>query len=156
MHSEGLGQDLAYVLCRDLDRLAAQIRSYRDEASLWWVSGTILNPGGVLALHVVGNLEHYVGSVLGESGYARDRAAEFRARGVPREEILRRISACRETVARVLPALDADALAAPYPGDGPSHLAGASTCRLLLHLTSHMSWHLGQVDYHRRILGEAS
>jgi len=149
------GADFAYVFARDLDSLAGQIAAYPDDASLWRAGGTIKNPPGALALHLVGNLSHYVGAVLGGSNYVRDRDAEFATRGVGRGELLARLRACRTEVVPVLEGLGADAMAAPYPGVLPPSMTGATTHRFLLHLSGHFMWHLGQVNYHRRLLVEA-
>jgi hypothetical protein len=152
--STTLGNDFARILGRDLDALAGQIAGYPDDESLWRIGGAILNSAGTLALHMVGNLEHYVGAVLGGSSYVRDRHREFSERDVSREEILSMVSGCRETVVSSLRNLaDADALA-PYPGELPPSMEGASTHLFLLHLSGHFLWHLGQVDYHRRLLVE--
>lgn len=150
------GADFAFIFARDLESLAGQIAAYPDDASLWRVAGTIKNPPGALAQHLVGNLLHYVGAVLGDSGYVRDRDAEFVGRGLGRDELLAHIRACRAEVVQVLQDLDADVMASPYPGTLPPVMAGATTHRFLLHLSGHFMWHLGQVDYHRRLLIEAA
>ena len=79
--SETAGKEFALIVGRELDRLSELVASYRDPASLWRVTGAAQNPPGTLALHLAGNLEHYVGAVLGGTGYVRDRDAEFRAAG---------------------------------------------------------------------------
>lgn len=149
-----LGADYAHILGRDLASLVAQVGRYPDDASLWRVSGTIKNPAGTLVLHLVGNLFHYVGGALGGSGYVRDRDAEFAERGLSRDDLLGRIHACHEQVVTVLGGVSDDVMAAPYPGVLPPSMAGATTHRFLLHLSGHFMWHLGQVDYHRRIVVE--
>jgi hypothetical protein len=149
-----LGKDLARVFGRDLDALAGEIGSYPDEESTWRVGGTIKNSAATLALHLTGNLEHFVGGALGGTGYVRDRDAEFSARGLPRAEILGRIAHCQETVLSTLARLSDEEIKAPYPGVAPPHMKGASTHLFLVYLASHLAWHLGQVDYHRRILVE--
>ena len=151
-----LGADFAVIFRRDLESLATQIGAYPDDASLWSVGGTIKNPAGSLVLHLVGNLLHYVGGVLGGSGYVRDRDAEFSTRGVAREELLQRIWACRAEVVSALERVGDGAMFAPYPGVLPPTMTGATTHRFLLHLSGHFMWHLGQVDYHRRLLIEAA
>lgn len=147
-----LGGDFAHILGRELDALAEQVGKYPDDASLWRVEGSILNSAGTLVLHLVGNLSHYVGAVLGGSGYVRDRDAEFQRRDVPRSELLAMIGTCKEDVVSALEALDDDQVTAAYPGQLPPFLTGATTHRFLVHLTGHFQWHKGQVDYHRRIL----
>lgn len=149
-----LAQDLADLLDRDLRALVAEIEAYPSEEALWRVGGDIRNSGGTLALHLAGNLRHFVGAVLGGSGYVRDREGEFGDRGVPRAEILRRVEAARTELARALTELDAGELDAPYPSRAPASLGEApSTRRMLLHLSGHLMYHLGQVNYHRRLLG---
>jgi hypothetical protein len=154
--STTIGGDFARILGRDLDALKGQIAGYPDDESLWRIGGTILNSAGTLALHMVGNLEHYVGAVLGGSDYVRDRHREFSERDVPREEILERVSRCREKVVSTLQVLSDERFLAPYPGDLPGSMEGASTHLFLLHLSGHLLWHLGQVDYHRRLLVEGA
>jgi len=150
--SSKLGGDFARILDRDLGSLAEQIETYPDDAGVWRSGGSIKNSAGTLALHLVGNLEHFVGAVLGGTDYVRDRDAEFGERDVPRGEILERIDHCRAVVAEALAALPDEALAEPYPGRTPPMLEGASTHLFLLHLAAHLAWHLGQIDYHRRLL----
>jgi uncharacterized damage-inducible protein DinB len=110
----------------------------------------ISNSGGTLVLHLVGNLRSYVGRVIGGDGYERDRPREFSARGLPRAELLRDIDLAIAAVDRALPLLTADALAAEYPlAIGPVRV---NTQDFLVHLAVHLGYHLGQVDYHRRIV----
>jgi hypothetical protein len=54
-----------------------------------------------------------------------------------------------QVVRKVLPALtDAD-LAAPFP----EHVGQTvQTADFLMHLATHLAYHLGQVDYHRRVV----
>jgi len=148
-----LGRSFAFILDRDLGRLADQLKSYPDEESVWIVAGTTKNSAGTLALHLVGNLEAFIGAVLGGTDYVRDRDAEFGDRDVPREEMYRRIEACRATMVDTLGAMDDAAILAPYPGESPRGLGEKSAHTFLLHLTAHFSWHLGQIDYHRRLVG---
>jgi Protein of unknown function (DUF664) len=152
--SDVLAGDLAVLLDRDLARLAAQLEAYPDDASVWRVGGTIKNSAGTLALHLVGNLEAFVGAVFGGTGYVRDREAEFADRDVPRRELLRRVAHCRESVAKGLGAVSDEAMVKAYPAPLPGPFEGWSTHRFLTHLSSHFLWHLGQIDYHRRLLAE--
>jgi hypothetical protein len=136
------------VLLRDLDALAAQVRAYPGDAALWQPVPGIANPGGTLALHLVGNLRAYVGAELGKTGFGRDRDAEFSTRGLSRAEVLGRIAAARLDVDRALARLPDSALAQPFAQEvGGARL---TTGQLLLHLVAHFGYHLGQVDYHRR------
>ncbi len=146
-----MGADFARLLGRDLNKMIEQVRAYPDEESLWRTVGTIKNGAGTLALHTVGNLEHFVGSVLGGSAYVRDRQAEFEMRDVPRDEIIQRLEHCRDGVVSTLRTLDDARMSEPYPFELPPRLHG-SVHWFLVHLSAHTNWHLGQIDYHRRIL----
>lgn len=159
MPAATLGPAFATILTRELDRLIRQVEAYPDEADLWRTPGEVKNSAGTLALHLAGNLEHFVGAVLGDTGYERDREGEFGDRDVPREEIVRRIRAAQDSIRASLDGMSDEAVMSAYPATLPASLGGegvpAST--FLTHLTWHIGWHLGQIDYHRRMLvgGEA-
>lgn len=142
------------VIRRELQALRRSVEAYPDDASLWAHPRGLPNAGGTLVLHLAGNLQHFLGAVLGKSGYRRDREAEFARRDVPRAVLLAEIDAALAAAERGLAALSDDQLAAPYPERiGERTLA---TGDFLVHLASHLAYHLGQLDYHRRVItGEA-
>jgi hypothetical protein len=144
---------IADILARELGRMADQIRAYQDEEAIWVLDGTIRNSAGTLAAHGAGNILHFVGAVLGGTEYERNREAEFSGEWIPRTELIRHLDEASHVVHAVLPGMTEDELEAPFP-ELPDRYAGASTYWFLTHLTSHLSWHLGQMDYHRRILAE--
>ncbi len=146
------GSDFAAIFDRELGRVAREVEAYRMESNLWLTPGGTRNAAGTLVLHIVGNLEAYIGAGLGDSRYVRDREAEFSRRGVPRAELLMEIEACRETLRRVLPQIDDPVMEGDYPGTPPERLAGIGTRAFLIHLTWHLGWHLGQIYYHRLIV----
>lgn len=152
MSAGTLGRSLATVLGRELERMALQIEAYPDDAGVWRLEGSVKNSPGTLALHAAGNLNAYVGAVLGGTGYVRDRDAEFGDRDVPREEVVRRLREARAMVEEVLSPLDDATLLEPYPGPSPPQFGPMTTAAFLIHLTWHLGWHEGQMDYHRRIL----
>lgn len=141
-------RDAAALLLRDLRCLRREIDAYPDDASLWREMPGLTNTGGTLALHVTGNLQHYVGAVLGGTGYVRDRPAEFARRDVPRAELLERIDTTCAVIEATLPALPAARLDETYPEPVAGH--HVRTGELLFHLATHLTYHLGQIDYHRR------
>ena len=138
---------------RDLNKLRTEIESYSNEANLWLVDGEIPNSGGNLALHLVGNLKHFIGALLGGSGYVRTRDLEFSTKDTPRAELLRMID---ETIADVATGLDrvtAEQLEAEYPIVVFADRTGPMTTGwFLIHLATHLGYHLGQINYHRRML----
>lgn len=140
------------TLRRNLEALRGQIRGYAHESDLWRRAPGIANPAGNLTLHLCGNLQHFVGGVLGGSGYVRDRDAEFSAHGVPRSDLLGAIDATSAAVQSALAGKSDQELMADYP----LALAGSTvkTVDFLVHLVAHLGYHLGQVDYHRRLVAE--
>jgi len=145
---------IAAIMSRDLRALRREIEAYGDERDLWRVAPGISNCGGTLALHLAGNIQFFVGTVLGGTGYVRDRPNEFGRRDVPRTELLRELDAALAAVERGVARLPDTTLSQPYP-QPPGGFA-VTTGDFLLHLMTHLTYHVGQVDYHRRLLtGEA-
>lgn len=141
---------IAEILRRDLEVLAGELVAI-PESDLWRVEGDILNPVGTLALHMCGNLMHFVGAILGRTGYVRDRDAEFQTRNLSRDELLKRVEETRVMLAEVVPSLPQGLLLTPMP-DAPARYQGRSVAFFLAHLSSHLAYHLGQVNYLRRLL----
>jgi hypothetical protein len=142
---------LRATLLADTKALRAELEGYADEAYLWKTVPGLANPAGNLALHLAGNLQHFIGAVLGGSGYVRDREAEFTRRGVPRAEILREIDTALAVVFRTLE----DLPPARWDEEYPLAIDGTrvTTGFFLVRLCRHLAYHLGQINYHRRILG---
>ena len=141
------------LLVRDLNKLKVELASYQHEHRIWQVDGAIANSAGNLCLHLVGNLNTYVGVALGTSDYVRDRPLEFSQKDVPRAELLRRIDATIAVVTTTLDALPASALHEDFPM--LVFAEKTSTEFMLVHLATHLAYHLGQVNYHRRLLDHA-
>jgi uncharacterized damage-inducible protein DinB len=140
--------DLKTLFQRDLQRLIDDLAAYPDDASVWALRGEIKNSAGTLALHLIGNLNHYLGARLGETGYVRQRDLEFSTRDVPRAELLTRLRETSVMVGRVLDLpLEVEAV---YPEKvlGSEMTVGF----FLVHLFGHLNWHRGQVNYHRRLV----
>ena len=136
---------------RDLHRLKKEISAYENERDLWRLEGEILNTPGNLCLHIVGNLNHFIGATLGNTGYQRQRNREFSDKNVQREQMLSAVDDTLLMLKEVLPKITENQLYAPYPinvfGDNEY-----STIAFLMHLTTHLDYHLGQINYHRRMI----
>lgn len=137
--------DYTKLLDRDLGRLRQEIEAYPIDAALWAPSPGAGNPAGNLCQHLCGNLREYVGRLLGNVAYQRDRPAEFAARQATRDELLALID---ETRAGVIPALTGVDPSAPYPVEVLGYPMSAGY--FLIHLLGHFNYHLGQIDAHRR------
>lgn len=140
---------LKRVLLRDLDAMRREIAAYGREEDLWTVPAGIQNSAGTLARHAAGNIQHFIGGQLGGTGYVRNRDAEFAATTVPRLELEAELTRAMESVRTTLDALPADRLAQPYPLEVGG--VRVPTGMFLVHLATHLAYHLGQVDYHRRL-----
>ena len=140
---------LSSVLLRDLDKLEKEILLYPNPQSIWAIKGEIKNSAGNLCLHLCGNLQYFIGTILGNTGYVRDREKEFSLKDLPTAELVRQITQTKTSVNQTLPSLDEHILAMDYPVvvfDGPMN-----TQYFLLHLAGHLNYHLGQINYHRRL-----
>lgn len=143
-------RELITIFERDLQKLKLEIDSFQTEENLWKTTGQITNSAGNLALHLTGNLNHYVGSLLGKTGYVRNRPAEFDSKNVQVAELLAGIGEVSQTVSQTLGGLSEQDLSKPYPK--PVFGYEMTTSFMLIHLSTHLSYHLGQINYLRRIL----
>jgi uncharacterized damage-inducible protein DinB len=138
------------ILDRDLRALRREVEAYADEADLWRPVAGTTNSAGTLVLHLAGNLQHFFGACLGHTGYVRDRAAEFSRRNVARGDLLSEIEAARSAVNAGLANLTSGQLTAEFPETVAD--ASLTTGEYLIHLVTHCAYHLGQIDYHRRVV----
>ena len=141
---------LRYVFTRDIDKLKTEIASYTNEDALWEVSGAISNSGGNLCLHLIGNLNHFFGAILGSSGYVRQRDLEFSQKNIPVKQLVNEVESTARVVDLVLSSLTQEQLEETFP----VNVLGEemSTLQFILHLSTHLNYHLGQLNYHRRFL----
>lgn len=135
---------------RDFAKLRAEIEQYSDGGALWKTEAGITNSGGNLCLHLTGNLKHFIGAVLGNSGYVRDRDAEFSSTRISKEKLLTEIESTAAIVRSSLEKLTEEDFAKMYPIEVFGE--PMTTGYFLVHLTTHFNYHLGQINYHRRLL----
>jgi len=148
-------EHIHHIMVRELRGMKNELLAYQDEGDIRRSVPGLPNTAGTIALHVAGNLQHFVGAQLGTSGYFRDRDAEFGRRDVSVAEIVdeldKTIAALDATFAR----LEEKAMDRPFPQE----IAGVrpTVGEFLVHLVAHLAYHLGQIDYHRRcITGDAT
>jgi len=146
-----LKESLKSLFTRDLNKLKSEIEQYQDEKNIWRVDKNIANPAGNLCLHLVGNLNTFIGAELGKTGYVRDRPLEFSLKDVPRAELIRKVEATIEVVNNAIDSLSEQDLESDYPQSKVVE-GGSSVAFILMHLSTHLVYHLGQINYHRRLL----
>jgi uncharacterized damage-inducible protein DinB len=140
---------LLEIFERDLLKLKEEIEAYKHENDLWIVQKDISNSAGNLCLHLIGNLNHFIGATLGNTGYVRDRDKEFSSKNIPRAEMTEALDKTIVIVKDTLQKLSASDLEKDFPLE--KHGRIVTTEHMLVHLLAHLSYHLGQVNYHRRL-----
>lgn len=143
-------ETLKTLFNRDLNKLKSEIELFEKESEIWHIQKGITNSAGNLCLHIVGNLNTYIGAEFGKTGYIRNRALEFSLKDVPRAELINKIEETIVTINNALNSVSEEDLKKEYPllvFDSKT-----STEYMLVHLTTHLAYHLGQINYHRRLL----
>ncbi|MBW4362255.1 DUF1572 family protein [Flavobacterium taihuense] len=135
---------------RDLNRLKIEIESYQNESKIWHIEKSISNSAGNLCLHLIGNLNTYIGAQIGNTNYLRNRELEFSNKNVPKALLLAQIETTIQIINDSLTLLADEDLKKEYPI--LVFETKTSTEFLLIHLTTHLAYHLGQINYHRRLL----
>lgn len=143
-------ESLKILFNRDLNKLKTEIELYQNENDIWIIQKDIANSAGNLCLHLVGNLNTYIGAEFGKTGYIRNRPQEFSLKNIPRAELLSRIEETIIVIDNALDNISDEELKKEYPLLVFENKT--STEFMLIHLTTHLAYHLGQINYHRRLL----
>jgi uncharacterized damage-inducible protein DinB len=143
-------ESLIKIFERDLQKLEEEITLYPSDESVWKISGDIKNSAGNLCLHLCGNLQYYIGAILGATDYKRNRELEFSAKGLAKKELITEIQRAKKVVITTLGKLDVFLLEREYPIQVFNY--SMTTTFFMIHLASHLNYHLGQINYHRRLL----
>lgn len=133
-----------------LNKLTEEINAYPDDASLWIVKEGINNSGGNLCMHLAGNLQHFLGAVLNDSGYVRNREGEFKVKNIAKAKLLNEIENTKTAVKDTLEQVSRKQLDKNYPL--PINGEMVNTEYFLVYLLAHLNYHVGQINYHRRLL----
>lgn len=145
-----LTETLKSLFERDLKKLKLEIESYQNETQIWAIDHNISNSAGNLCLHLIGNINTYIGAEIGKTGYIRNRELEFSLKDIPKAELIQKIEDTILVVREALDTLTAAGLDAVYPLI--VFEKEMTTGFFLVHLSTHLAYHLGQITYHRRLL----
>lgn len=145
-----LTETLKSLFNRDLNKLKVEIESYQNESQMWVTDKNISNSGGNLCLHLIGNINTFIGTELGKTGYIRNRPLEFTTKNVPKSELITKIDETISVVNKTLDSLTEADLQAIYPQI--VFEKEMTTEFFLVHLSTHLAYHLGQINYHRRLI----
>ncbi|MDP4284257.1 MAG: DUF1572 family protein [Bacteroidota bacterium] len=142
--------DFIYFFERDMKKLTEEINLYQDESELWKTKGSIANSAGNLTLHLIGNLNQLIGNYLGNTGYVREREKEFSQKNIPREKLISEINAISDVIKNTLPNLSDEDWKKDF--QQPINNVVFSTENVMVLLLTHLNYHLGQINYHRRLI----
>ena len=147
-------QVLITLYQRNLNKLKDELNAYQHEAKIWEVQEGISNSAGNLTLHLAGNLNHFIGAVLGGTGYVRERDKEFSLKNIPRHQLILSIDTTIAINQFTLSKMTEADMDKPFPEQLPVLKDDNSTRFMLTHLAVHLSYHLGQINYHRRLIAK--
>lgn len=133
-----------------LHQLKAEIEAFPNDASLWMIPKGVSNSPGNLALHLAGNLQHFIGALLGNTGYVRDRDLEFSLKGQSKEYVLEQIEKAHTVVHDTLSSMTEEQENEIFPSDFKGKMVKVNVA--LSHLLAHLAYHNGQINYLRRML----
>lgn len=145
-----LVETLQKLFARDLEKLKQEISLYKDESKIWVIDKNIANTAGNLCLHLVGNLNAFIGAEIGKTGYVRNRELEFSLKNIPQQELIEKVEDTIKVVRTSLDNLREEDLEKEFPQ--LVYTEKTSTSYFLVHLAVHLGYHLGQINYHRRLL----
>jgi uncharacterized damage-inducible protein DinB len=142
-------KDIKAIYLKNIQRLSDEIAAYPQDENLWEIKNAISNSGGNLCLHLIGNMNHFIGATLGNTGYVRNREAEFSTRFLSKQELLKMIEEVKFVVSKTLDQMDENDLQKQFPFD----IFGVhSNEYYLIFFIAHFEYHLGQINYHRRLV----
>lgn len=145
-----LSHSLTSLFERDLNRVIKELELYHTESNIWLIEKEIANSAGNLVLHLIGNLNTYIGKEIGGTAYVRNRELEFSLKDIPRQEMIVQLKATIEVIKSSMNTLTDEDVKKDYP---IIVLSQATTIEyFLLHLLGHLNYHLGQINYHRRLV----
>jgi DNA-binding transcriptional MerR regulator len=143
-------ESIEQLLKRDIKKLKQEIADYEDEAQMWKTVEGISNSAGNLCLHLIGNLNTYIGATLGGTDYVRQRELEFSSKDIPRYLMIENIDKVLVIINETFEKISDEQLQEIYPAEVLGY--PMTTLYFLIHLQAHLNYHLGQINYHRRIL----
>jgi uncharacterized damage-inducible protein DinB len=137
------GLSFAY---QDYARRVHALAEQLSEEQFWRKPYSYGNSFGHLALHLIGNLNYYIGAQIAQTGYVREREREFTERNPPpKQEVLRQVDEAVELVVKTLAAQTAETWSQPYQA------VGAETSKdrfsIFLRCAAHFHHHVGQMIY---------
>jgi len=139
---------------RDLRQLIEEINLFEKEENLWKTGGSVKNSAGNLALHITGGLNFLIGTTLAHTSYVRNRDLEFTSKAVKRSDLVAGLEQLIPMITKTLQSLTPEEMEGEFPilfddANNPVQY-------VLVQLLAHLNYHLGQVNYLRRIIDQTA
>jgi DinB superfamily len=132
---------------RDLARRARELAENLSEEQFWARPYPYGNSFGHLTLHLIGNLNYYIGAQIARTGYVRDREREFTEEAHPsKEEVLRRLDEAVELVIATLETQSVENWSDAYEAVGATDFV-KNRFSIFLRCATHFHHHVGQMIY---------
>jgi len=142
--------NIADLYERDLNKLIEELNQFKKEKDIWKIKGDVKNSAGNLTLHLLGNLNHFIGRTLGNTDYIRKRDDEFSLKDIPRDQLIEQLNSLKEVIKKTVATLSEEEMKKQFPLKiGEQEF---TTETLLIFLLAHLNYHLGQINYLRRML----
>jgi hypothetical protein len=137
-----------FIYCyRDFVRRVHALSEKLSEEQFWSKPYPYGNSFGHLTLHLIGNLNYYIGTEIAHTGYIRDREREFtEASPPPKEEVLGRLAEAVDLVVATLEAQTAETWSNEYSAVGAADRVG-DRFSIFLSCAAHFHHHIGQMIY---------
>jgi len=145
------GMEFLFFYERDINRLIAELTAYEQDEDIWTTDGDIKNSAGHLSQHLIGNLNTYIGQAIGKIPYKRNRDAEFGQRQFERHQLVELLKDTLSRIRQTLSPLGEKDLDNQFPAEVLFLAEKQTIAFVLTHLLAHFSWHMGQINYHRRL-----
>ncbi|HQF42636.1 MAG TPA: DUF1572 family protein [Ignavibacteriaceae bacterium] len=147
-------ESLKFSVVRDLDKLKRELTSYKNPNENIWISKPEVSySAGNLCLHLLGNLNHFIGAVLGNTGYIRNRDLELSQKDIPVDELIKQIDETILTVEKTFDNITTDMLNQDYPILFNNQKI--TTCQMLINTVCYLNYHLGQINIHRKLFNKS-
>jgi len=146
------GQEYLFFYERDINKLIAELQVYEQDEEIWTTNEGIKNSAGHLSQHLIGNLNTYIGQAIGKIPYERNREAEFGQVRYQRSQLVELLKDTLSRIRQALSSLKETDLANQFPPEVLFLAEKQSVAFVLTHLLAHLSWHMGQINYHRRLI----
>jgi uncharacterized damage-inducible protein DinB len=132
---------------RDLTRRVHALCEELSEEQFWTRPYVYGNSLGHLTLHVIGNLNYYIGAQIADTGYVRDRPREFTETSPPaKDEVLKQLDQVVDLVVETIEAQTVESWSEKYEAVGAADIV-KDRFSIFLNCAAHFQHHIGQMIY---------